>query len=38
MRQAAVYLAVLLALFVMVPRLASPPFGLFDDGKTMIIA
>lgn len=36
--QAAVYLPVLFAILVMVPRLVSPHFGLFDDGKSLITA
>ncbi len=38
LRQAAVYLPVLLAFLVMVPRLVSPHFGLFDDGRSLITA
>jgi len=38
LRQSAVYLPVLLALLVMVPRLVSPHFGLFDDGRSLITA
>lgn len=38
LRQSAVYLPVLLALFVMIPRLVSPHFGLFDDGRSLITA
>jgi hypothetical protein len=32
------YLPVLLAILIMVPRLFSPNFGLFDDGKSIITA
>jgi len=38
MRQAAVYLPVLLALLVMVPRLVTPHFGLFDNGRVLVTA
>jgi hypothetical protein len=38
LKRVAVYLPVLLAILVMVPRLLSPHFGLFDDGKSMVTA
>lgn len=38
MSRAAVYLPVLLALLLMVPRLVSPYFGLFDNGRILVTA
>jgi hypothetical protein len=38
LQRGAVYLPVLLALIVMIPRLLSPHFGLFDDGRSLITA
>ena len=38
MQQIAVYSPVLIAILIMLPRLFSPQFGLFDDGKSMITA
>jgi hypothetical protein len=38
LRRAAIYLPVLLGLLVMLPRLISPRFGLFDDGRVLVTA
>jgi hypothetical protein len=38
LQQIAVYSPVLIAILIMLPRLLSPQFGLFDDGKSMITA
>ena len=38
LRQAAVYLPVLLAFLLMVPRLVSLHFGLFDNGRILVTA